>query len=52
MSRTSTLRRQNRRTTRSANKKVTPVAAEARDTAVRYAETTREWAAPKVEAAK
>lgn len=52
MSRTSTLRKQTRRTTRSANNKVTPVAAEARDTAVRYAETTREWAAPKVEAAK
>jgi len=49
---TSTLRKQTRRSARSANKKVSPVASDARDTAVRYAETTRDWAAPKVEAAK
>jgi len=49
MSRTSILHKPTRNDTRRANKKA---AAEARDTAVRYAETTRHWAAPKVVAAK
>ena len=44
-----TLRKQ-RRTTPYA--KVAPLAADARDTAARYASTTRDWAAPKATAAK
>ena len=55
MSRMTTLqkksRSQARRANRRASKAVSPVAADARDTAARYAGSTRDWAAPKVETA-
>ncbi len=50
-----TLQKKSRKTARRANKRtsaaVSPVAADARDAAVRYADATRDWAAPKVETA-
>ena len=55
MSRMTTLQKKSRSTARRANKRaaktVSPIAADARDTTVRYADATRDWAAPKVETA-
>jgi Family of unknown function (DUF5324) len=44
------LRKKSRMHARRANKKVAPVASDARDTVVRAAGTSYDWAAPKVEA--
>lgn len=56
MSRSSTdlkkLRKESRKSARRAGKKMAPVASDARESAVRYAESTRDWAAPKVGAAR
>ena len=55
MSRMTTLQKKSRSTARRANKRaattVSPVATDAREAAVRYADATRDWAAPKVETA-
>ena len=55
MSRMTTLQKKSRSSARRANKRaaktVSPAAADARDAAVRYADATRDWAAPKVETA-
>jgi len=55
VSRMTTLQKKSRSTARRANKRaaktVSPIAADARDTTVRYADATRDWAAPKVETA-
>jgi hypothetical protein len=45
------IRKESRKSARRANAKMGPAAAEAREAALRYAESTRDWAAPKVEAA-
>lgn len=47
-----TLRKDARAKARRADKKVSPVASETRDTVVRAAGTSYDWAAPKVEAAR
>ena len=52
MSRMTSMRKQSRKSARRANKKMAPVASDARESAIRYAETTRDWATPKVEAAR
>lgn len=52
MSRMTTLRKDSRKRVRRANKKIAPVASDARESAVKYAEEAREWAAPRVEAAR
>jgi hypothetical protein len=52
VSRMTMMRKESRKATRRAGKKVAPVASDARESAIRYAETTRDWAAPKVEAAR
>jgi hypothetical protein len=46
------LRKDSRKSGRRFGKKSAPVASDARESALKYAETTRDWAAPKVEAAK
>jgi Family of unknown function (DUF5324) len=46
------LRKNSRKQARRANKKVAPVASDARETVVRAAGTSYDWAAPKVETAK
>ena len=55
MSRMTTLQKKSRTKARHAHKRaakaVSPVAADARDATVRYADATRDWAAPKVETA-
>jgi hypothetical protein len=55
VSRMTTLQKKSRSTARRANKRaaktVSPIAVDARDTTVRYADATRDWAAPKVETA-
>ncbi len=55
MSPMTTLQKKSRSTARRANKRaattVSPVATDAREAAVRYADATRDWAAPKVETA-
>ncbi|MDQ1585748.1 MAG: hypothetical protein QOJ90_1523 [Actinomycetota bacterium] len=51
MSRMTSIRKESRKSARRANAKMGPAAAEAREAALRYAESTRDWAAPKVEAA-
>ncbi len=55
MSRMTTLQKKSRSTARRANqraaKSVSPAAVDARDAAIRYADATRDWAAPKVETA-
>lgn len=55
MSRMTTLQKKSRTTARRDNKRaskaVSPVAADAREATVRYADATRDWAAPKVETA-
>lgn len=45
-------RKGSRKSARRAGEKVGPVASDARESAMRYAESTRDWAAPKVEAAR
>lgn len=47
-----TLRKDTRKKARRANRKASPVAADARETAVRAAGSTIDWAAPKVDAAR
>ena len=46
------LRKESRKSARRAGKRMSPVASDAKESAVRYAESTRDWAAPKVEAAR
>jgi hypothetical protein len=47
-----TLRKNSRKQARRANKKVAPVASDARDSVVRAAGSSYDWAAPKVEATR
>jgi hypothetical protein len=51
VSRMTSIRKESRKSARRANAKMGPAAAEAREAALRYAESTRDWATPKVEAA-
>jgi hypothetical protein len=46
------MRKESRKSARRARTKVAPVTSDARESAMKYAESTRDWAAPKVEAAK
>jgi hypothetical protein len=52
VSRMTSIRKQSRKSARRAEAKLGPTATDARDAAIRYAESTRDWAAPKVGATR